>query len=598
MSEDINRSESGASITLSKSFRVEDGLVIEEILSAADAAAVAGSASIELDQQQDMIQRNKNAKNEKKSFGLWKCTSIKDGTVPNNNSNQEIGKIIPTKATNQTIESISDKDENDHENSNGDDDELLTIVEMPSPADIIVGKEATTTTAASELTTKSEIEFCKLDRHHNCKHPGMHSTCKHSLYSHPKSIPELETFFDFNGNNGGGSGSSSSDYDLNNKQDLWKDGGLVWYSTIVPNDYNKKYKTRKSLKMLPKKYYDEVNECIKPRRPNLAVKEDDFFQSLVKINIKPHVNDDSVSDGGSIDGKDFHDGDENDQGGADNDADFKVFDKITIFDDTNHDYYHERKRKTQYSRWIFSGVLNGFPGLKHLELVKIEYKATLVPRWRTHWHTEHNPKDLKPTYPKSIMGLTEVRAKLREPGWSAEGWSKDSPGYVLYYQPPETRKVPRTLYGTNIIKQFEEERFERSKGLGWHRQLQPSPKCVKIHMISHRYATLNEKWKDKITYHSFAFLEWDHGLHCTVIELAYLNGLGGYNGRCNHIMVSLILKPIFSFGTKTHHIKLLYHLQDRDEPVTTLFNSFPPEMVKPWKSKFLNASYFSSQICD
>ena len=55
MSEDINRSESGASITLSKSFRVEDGLVIEEILSAADAAAVAGSASIELDQQQDMI---------------------------------------------------------------------------------------------------------------------------------------------------------------------------------------------------------------------------------------------------------------------------------------------------------------------------------------------------------------------------------------------------------------------------------------------------------------------------------------------------------------------------------------------------------------
>lgn len=156
---------------------------------------------------------------------------------------------------------------------------------------------------------------------------------------------------------------------------------------------------------------------------------------------------------------------------------------------------------------------------------------------RTHWYTDNNPKDLKPTYPQSIMGLTEVRAKLREPGWSAQGWSKNSPGYVMYYQAPETRKVPRVLYGVDIIKQLEQDRYESAKKLGRNHHLQPSPKCVKVHMISHRYAVVNEKWKDKISYHSFALLEWDHGQHCTIIELAFLNGLGGYNGRCNHAEV-------------------------------------------------------------
>mmetsp|Transcript_26562 Transcript_26562/g.30385 ORF Transcript_26562/g.30385 Transcript_26562/m.30385 type:complete len:168 (+) Transcript_26562:1-504(+) len=140
------------------------------------------------------------------------------------------------------------------------------------------------------------------------------------------------------------------------------------------------------------------------------------------------------------------------------------------------------------------------------------------------------------------MGLQEVRAVLRAPGWTAQGWSQDSPGYVYWYTGPDIRDVPRLVFGTNIIKDFEKERYENSKNgmlsLLNPQSVEPSPKCVRVHMISHRYSLLEENLKDRVTYHSFALLEWDHGKHCTVIELAYFNGLGGYNARCNHVEVN------------------------------------------------------------
>jgi hypothetical protein len=52
-------------------------------------------------------------------------------------------------------------------------------------------------------------------------------------------------------------------------------------------------------------------------------------------------------------------------------------------------------------------------------------------------------------------------------------------------------------------------------------------------------------------------LEWEHGKYCTVIEGAFLNGIGGYNGRSNW-----------------------YH--DRDEKPNRLYKAFPPEMISPW----------------
>ena len=37
----------------------------------------------------------------------------------------------------------------------------------------------------------------------------------------------------------------------------------------------------------------------------------------------------------------------------------------------------------------------------------------------------------------------------------------------------------------------------------------------------------------RLTYHSAVLLEWDHGRHCTVVELATLNGVGGRRGKSN-----------------------------------------------------------------
>mmetsp|Transcript_30213 Transcript_30213/g.46328 ORF Transcript_30213/g.46328 Transcript_30213/m.46328 type:complete len:213 (-) Transcript_30213:1248-1886(-) len=81
--------------------------------------------------------------------------------------------------------------------------------------------------------------------------------------------------------------------------------------------------------------------------------------------------------------------------------------------------------------------------------------------------------------------------------------------------------------------------------------------CTNVHMISHRYAVKKESPKDLMTYHSLALLEWDHGKYCSVLEGAYLNGLGGYKGKCNWF-------------------------DDKDEPVTEMYRNFPPEMVAPW----------------
>lgn len=70
-------------------------------------------------------------------------------------------------------------------------------------------------------------------------------------------------------------------------------------------------------------------------------------------------------------------------------------------------------------------------------------------------------------------------------------------------------------------------------------------------MISHRYAVAKESPKDKLTYHSIALLEWEHGEFCTIVEGAYLNGIGGYKGRSNW-----------------------YH--DKDDDITSLYKSMPP----------------------
>ena len=40
------------------------------------------------------------------------------------------------------------------------------------------------------------------------------------------------------------------------------------------------------------------------------------------------------------------------------------------------------------------------------------------------------------------------------------------------------------------------------------------------------------RFRAVLTHHACVLLEWEHGLFMSVIELAWLNGLGGYGGKC------------------------------------------------------------------
>lgn len=189
-------------------------------------------------------------------------------------------------------------------------------------------------------------------------------------------------------------------------------------------------------------------------------------------------------------------------------------------------------------RFIFNGVLNGWPGLRVLELVSIEERGKLPGRWNKIWEASNaGSKGIAPSLPSSKQSY---RAWLRGAPWTAMGWSKDSLGYAFWYE--ACRETgPSISYGTNILTTVER---------GY---------CSWIHMISHRYAVQRESPRDLLTYHSICLLEWDHGRYTTVLETAYLNGIGGYRGRSNW-----------------------YH--DKDEPKCQLYQMMPPEMILPWRS--------------
>jgi len=264
-----------------------------------------------------------------------------------------------------------------------------------------------------------------------------------------------------------------------------EDGGLIWRALLLPADFDKSFAKNGKLTMLTSNHYDAKNHCVKPRRGMMAVTESDFFSSLTIVNIRGKT-----------------------------------------------------------PRWVFSGVLNGWPGLTCLELLKIEFQGAL-PTWREHWNTNEG---VKPTYPKGHL-ITEVRAKLRAPSWSAYGWSKESTGYYLWYEGQAT--VPRLLFGTNILKTYEKERLVSGD---------PSPRCVKIHNIAHRYSVGDhEGVKGRNSYHSFSLMEWDHGKYMTVVELGIVNGLSGYNGKSNW-------------------------LEDKNDVTNGLNTCIPSELIAPWRS--------------
>jgi len=118
---------------------------------------------------------------------------------------------------------------------------------------------------------------------------------------------------------------------------------------------------------------------------------------------------------------------------------------------------------------------------------------------------------------------------------------------------PKELGGPEVFHGTGMARSLEAMVGPASP---W---LKTMPVATKAHMIAHRYAKAKESTRDLLTYHAAVVLEWDHGKFCTLCELAYWNGLGGYGGKSNWI-------------------------EERDAVPNALFEAMPDSMKAPWCS--------------
>jgi hypothetical protein len=281
------------------------------------------------------------------------------------------------------------------------------------------------------------------------------------------------------------------------------DGGLHRYALLINGDPFDE-KTGKLMKGLNPRDFDMETKMIKPHRANLPILAEDFYSSLTRVQ--------------------------------------------EVDEDGN----------PMSPRYIFHGILNGWPSLQRLEVIRIQrrrekeswhpsalFAGTRV--WTHMWSASN--EGAKGEGPIITEEGSLFRITFRGPSWTARGWSPMSPGFSYWYCPQIKLKDGTGLfvYGTDMVK-FMAQSEEAS-----------SCRCTHVHMIAHRYARLRESPKDKLTYHSVVFLEWDHGKYGTILEAAYLNGLGGFRGKSNW-----------------------FH--DLDAPMTELYRSFPPELVSPWST--------------
>ena len=207
-------------------------------------------------------------------------------------------------------------------------------------------------------------------------------------------------------------------------------------------------------------------------------------------------------------------------------------------------------------RWLFSGTLSGWPGLTTLELRRITYKvkSSLTGLTSTHtvWDADIDGATRKPRFPR---GPAAVHATLRSPAFTLggpgtiEGWSSFSPGCAWWYfsQQAEHR---RFVNGEDMIRTVKEA------GRG-------SAVAVRAHYIVHRYArgSKPETAKQSMLYHGCILIEWDHGQHGTIVELATRNGVGGRYGRSNWC-------------------------DDKYEDLPDLYRNMPSEMILPWQGTY------------
>mmetsp|Transcript_17316 Transcript_17316/g.40637 ORF Transcript_17316/g.40637 Transcript_17316/m.40637 type:complete len:540 (-) Transcript_17316:273-1892(-) len=208
--------------------------------------------------------------------------------------------------------------------------------------------------------------------------------------------------------------------------------------------------------------------------------------------------------------------------------------------------------KTKDGRWVFSGVLNGWPGLTCLEvhsIVSLEPEKEKNHKLKSSMSASFWQTGDDNTAPSFPSGAKKAQAILRMAPWTARGWSRESPGFVWWYF-AQNQTGPQFAFGKDIQRML-----ERRKATG-----KPVPQAVAAHVFAHRYALggRREDRRERITYHTAVLVEWDHGLYCSVVELGPLNGISARYGRSDWY-------------------------PDKHEATTGLSQVMPDCLVMPWK---------------
>ena len=188
--------------------------------------------------------------------------------------------------------------------------------------------------------------------------------------------------------------------------------------------------------------------------------------------------------------------------------------------------------QTADGRWVFSGVLNGWPGLTALELQSLTFVSV-----HSSYKVERVWKAGCGSPPSMPTGKGSVRATLHAPPWTARGYSASSRGFVWWFFAQRAEpEGPLLAHGEDIFHAIERERTAAAS---------EAVLATRVHVFSHRYARGKpETAKDKLTYHSAVLLEWSHGRFATVVELATLHGVGGRAGKSNWCEDKLSERPL------------------------------------------------------
>lgn len=174
--------------------------------------------------------------------------------------------------------------------------------------------------------------------------------------------------------------------------------------------------------------------------------------------------------------------------------------------------------------YVHEAELNGWPALTGFTLAAIlcQERHLGVTIQKPIWKADSG----KPL-PKASDIPTVACAQLVAPPGFNNGWASGNPGFVFWYNQAclDSRlSENRVLFGESMVDILCKEEIKAGELVRAHT----------IHAFAHRYPMEVETMRDRQTIHTGILIEWDHGKHTSVLELAWRNGVGGYNARANY----------------------------------------------------------------